>query len=91
MISIDKFAYTSGLKKVNPMEKFIFAMVTMIVCISLNNIIESIIILLLMAMITVFKGKIPLKTYIKLMLLPLAFLILGVLTIAINVVGTSKI
>ena len=90
MISIDKFAYISGLKKVNPMEKFIFAMVTMIVCISLNNIIDSIIILLLMATITVFKGKIPLKTYIKLMSLPLAFLILSVLTIAINVVGTSS-
>jgi len=90
MISIDKFAYISGLKKVNPMEKFIFAMVTMFVCIALNNIIDSIIILLLMAIITVFKGKIPLKTYIRLMSLPLAFLILSVLTIAINVVGTSS-
>jgi cobalt/nickel transport system permease protein len=90
MISIDKLAYISGLKKVNPMEKFIFAMVTMSVCILLNNIIDSTIILILMAMITVFKGKIPLKTYIKLMSLPLAFLIMGVLTIAINVVGTSE-
>jgi len=90
MISIDKFAYISGLKKVNPMEKFIFAMVTMFVCIALNNIIDSIIILLLMAIITVFKGKIPLKTYIRFMSLPLAFLILSVLTIAINVVGTSS-
>ncbi len=90
MISIDKFAYISELKKVNPMEKIIFAMVTMFVCIALNNIIDSIIILLLMTIITVVKGKISLKTYIKLMSLPLAFLILSVLTIAINVVGTSS-
>lgn len=90
MNSIDKFAYISGLKKVNPMEKFIFAMVTMIVCIALNNIIDSIIILLLMAMITVILGKMPLKTYIKLMSLPLVFLILGVITIAINVVANSE-
>lgn len=89
MISIDKFAYISGLKKVNPMEKFTFAMLTMIVCIALNNIIDSIIILLLMTIITVTLGKIPLKTYIKLMIIPLAFLIIGVITIAINVVGTS--
>lgn len=90
MISIDKLAYISELKKVNPMEKFIFAMVTMIICISLNNIADSIIILLLMSFITVFKGKLPLKDYIKLMSLPLTFLILGVLTIAINVVGNSN-
>jgi len=90
MISIDKLAYTSELKNVNPMEKFIFAMVTIIVCISLNNIAVSIIILLLMASITVFKGKLPLKNYIQLMSLPLAFLIMGVITIAVNVVSTNK-
>ncbi|MCB2294460.1 cobalt ECF transporter T component CbiQ [Clostridium algoriphilum] len=90
MISIDKLAYISKLKKVNPMEKFIFAMVTIIICISLNNMVDSIIILLLMSFITVFKGKLPLKDYIKLMSLPLAFLIMGVITIAITVVSTSK-
>lgn len=90
MISIDKLAYISELKKVNPMEKFIFAMFTMIICISLNNIADSIIILLLMAFITVFKGKLPLKIYIGLMSLPLAFLIMGILTIAISVAPSSK-
>jgi cobalt/nickel transport system permease protein len=90
MISIDKLAYISELKKVNPMEKFIFAMVTMTICISLNNIINSIIILLLMSAMTVIKGKIPFKNYIELMSLPLVFLIVGVLTIAINVIGSSK-
>jgi len=90
MISIDKLAYISGLKRVNPMEKFTFAMVTMIICIWLNNIIDSIVILLIMSTITIVKGKIPFKNYIKLMSLPLAFLIVGVLTIAINVVGRSN-
>ena len=50
MISIDKLAYISKLKNVNPMEKFIFSMATIIVCISLNNIVDSIIILLLMGL-----------------------------------------
>ena len=90
MFSIDKFAYISGLKNVNPLEKFIFAISTMVVCISLNNIIDSVIILLLMTIITVFKGKIPLKTYIKLMSIPLAFLVVGILTIAINVVENNN-
>ena len=90
MISIDKLAYTSKLKNVNPMEKFIFAIVTIIMCITLNNIAASIMILLLMSFITVFKGKLPLKNYIQLMSLPLVFLIMGIITIAINVVSTSK-
>lgn len=90
MISIDKLAYISQLKKVNPMEKFVFAMATMIICIVLNNIMDSIIILLLMSAITVFKAKIPFGIYFKLMLLPFAFLIVGVLTIAINVVVSSN-
>lgn len=83
MIPIDKLAYISRLKKVN-------AMVTMILCIVLNNIIDSIIILLLMSAITVFKGKIPLKSYIELMSLPLTFLLMSVLSIAINVVGSTN-
>ena len=61
MISIDKLAYISKLKNVNPMEKFIFSMLTIIVCISLNNIADSIIILLIMGFITVYKGKITIE------------------------------
>ena len=90
MISIDKLAYISGLKKVNPMEKFIFAFATIIICIVLNNMTDSIIILLLMSAITVFKGKIPFKNYIEFMSVPLVFLIFSVFTIAINVVGNGE-
>lgn len=91
MISIDKLAYISGLKNVNPMEKLIFAMATMILCICLNNKIDSIAILLLMSFITIFKGKISFRDYIKFMLLPLAFIVIGVLTIAINVVTNEEV
>ena len=90
MISIDKLAYISELKKINPMEKFIFAMVTMTICIVLNNIINSIIILLLMSFLTVIRGKIPFKIYIKLILLPIVFLMIGVFTIAVNVLGSNN-
>ncbi|MBK1812706.1 cobalt ECF transporter T component CbiQ [Clostridium sp. YIM B02505] len=89
MFSIDKLAYISQLRKVNPTEKFIFAIFTMFICIALNNTIVSITVLLLMSAITVFKGEIPFGTYIKLMSLPLAFLIVGIITIAINMVHSS--
>lgn len=90
MISIDKLAYTSKLRNANPMEKFIFSIITMILCIFLNNIIDSIVIILLMGAITVFKGKIPAKSYGELMLIPLVFLIIGIVTIAVNTIGNSK-
>lgn len=90
MISIDKLAYISKLKNVNPMEKFMFAMITLMVCIILNNIIDSIIILLIMTYIIVSIGKIPFKIYIKLMSLPLIFLLIGIITIAINVINNNN-
>ncbi|EKQ51331.1 MULTISPECIES: cobalt ECF transporter T component CbiQ [unclassified Clostridium] len=90
MISIDKLAYISKLKRVNPVEKFVFAIITLIICIALNNILDSIVILFLMTFIIVAMGKIPLKTYVQLMSLPLVFLIIGIITIAVNVVGNDN-
>ncbi|NMM62389.1 cobalt ECF transporter T component CbiQ [Clostridium sp. P21] len=90
MISIDKLAYISELRKANPMEKFIFSILTMILCISLNNIVYSILVILFMAAVTVFKGKIPAKSYGELILIPLVFLVIGIVTIAINTVGNSR-
>ncbi|MBU3143715.1 cobalt ECF transporter T component CbiQ [Clostridium sp. CF012] len=85
MISIDKLSYISRLRKVNPMEKFIFAILTMLLSIYLNNILTSVIVIILMGFITVYKGKIPLNSYLILMFIPLGFLIIGVITIAINI------
>ncbi|GFZ33004.1 cobalt ECF transporter T component CbiQ [Clostridium zeae] len=89
MFSIDKLAYISELRRVNSTEKFIFAIFTMFMCIALNSTYVSVIVLLLMSGITVFKGKIPFGTYVKLMSLPLSFLIVGIITIAINIVHSS--
>lgn len=85
MISIDKLSYISQLRKVNPMEKFLFAILTMLLSIYLNNILTSVIVIILMGFITVYKGKIPLIPYFVLMLIPFGFLIIGVITIAINI------
>ncbi len=90
MISIDKLAYVSGLREVNPMEKFLFSIITMIVCIALNSIVTSLIILLLMGSITIIKGKVSIKSYGELILIPLAFLVIGLLTVAISVVGPDS-
>lgn len=85
MISIDKLSYISQIRNINPMEKFLFAILTMLVSIYLNNILVSLIVIFLMGFITVYKGKIPFCSYFILMLIPLGFLMIGVITIAINI------
>ncbi len=84
MLNIDSYAYNSKLSNSNPMEKLLFSLSTMFLCIYSNSIYISIVILLLMSYIAIVKGGVPLSLYLKLLLVPTAFLITGVLTIAIN-------
>lgn len=84
MLNIDSYAYNSKLSNSNPTEKLLFSLSTMFLCIYSNSLYISIGILLLMSYIAVVKGGVPLSLYLKLLLVPTAFLITGVLTIAIN-------
>ena len=85
MINIDKYAYTSKLKDGDPMEKLAFALVTLCVCLWANSIIISLTVLLIMTWSTIYQGGIPGTFYFKLLLIPMGFLILGVLAIAIEI------
>lgn len=85
MIYIDKYAYISKLKYQDPMYKLIFCMLTLGVCLWANSIVVSIMVLLIMGWYTVCKGGIPFILFMKLLALPMSFLIIGVLTIGINV------
>jgi cobalt/nickel transport system permease protein len=89
MIDIDSYVYTSKLVNINPMEKFLFAILTMFSCIYCNSLYISMFLIMLMGFLTVKKGGIPFSFYMKLMILPFSFLILAVITIAINVVNGS--
>jgi cobalt/nickel transport system permease protein len=84
MIYIDKYAYTSNLKYQHPMEKFIFSLLTMGVCLWANSLIISVMVLLIMGGVTIRKGGIPFSFFVKLLLIPVAFLTMSVLTIMIN-------
>ena len=84
MFNIDKYAYASKLKKIDPMGKFLFSIITLGVCLWANNLIISIAVLFIMGYSTIKIGGTPIKVFLKLMLIPMAFLIIGVLTITIN-------
>ena len=85
MINIDKYAYMSKLKHSDPMKKLLFALLTLGVCLWANSIIVSLLVLLIMGWTTVYKGGIPLLLFLKLLLVPMSFLVIGVLTVGINV------
>ena len=91
MIYIDKYAYMSQLKHQDPMSKLVFCILTLGVCLWANSIIVSIIVLLIMGWYTVYKGGIPFTLFMKLILLPMSFLVIGVLTVGINVSDKQSI
>ncbi|MBP2072366.1 cobalt ECF transporter T component CbiQ [Thermoanaerobacterium butyriciformans] len=86
---IDNYSYTNRMYNVHPVEKLLFAFLTMILCF-VFDIYTNIAVIILMFMITVLKAKIPGKVYIKLMLIPFSFLMISVLTIIINVIGDKS-
>jgi len=85
MISIDKYAYMSKLKSKDPIQKIIFAILTLGVCLWANSPAISLAVLFIMGWVTVVKGGIPFLFFIKLMLVPMSFLVIGVLSVAFNV------
>ncbi len=89
MIAIDKWAYSSKIKDRDPMEKLSFALLTLSVCLWANSITVSIAVLLIMIWANVWQGGIPLAQVMKLLVIPLVFLLIGAATIAVEISGQS--
>lgn len=85
MSSIDKYAYLSKLNGVSPALKCFIAAVSVAVCLYTDHWLFSIVMLLFMSYMTVKRGGLDVRRYTKLLRIPLAFLIIGVLTIMINI------
>jgi len=85
VIDIDCYAYSNKLKTVHPAEKSLFAMFSMVVCLTAPTIVTPLIVLALMGGGIVFKAGIPVRVFGKLMLVPLSFLLISVITIAFSV------
>ncbi len=85
MISIDSVAYMSKLKKMEPRQKLAFALVTLGTCIWADYVIVSVAVIFIMGFTTVCRGGVPLRTFLRLFTVPMSFLLLSVITIAVNV------
>ena len=84
MIVIDKLCYNSNLRYVNTGEKFAFSLITLCFCIISRSIVMAAIVLLINGILTVGIGGIPFFRYLKLMVIPLVFLLLSTIALLIN-------
>jgi len=85
MISIDKYAYSSKLRYTDPMQKLVFAIMTLAVCIWAEQNIISVAVIFMMGGMTVWRGGIPLRFLLKLLLVPMSFLLVSIFAIAVNI------
>ncbi len=90
MITIDKLCYQSELRYVNAGEKFAFAVITLLICVISRSAACACVVVTATGILTVRKGGIPVFRYLKLMTVPLAFLLLSTLAIIINLSKTRQ-
>lgn len=84
VFSIDYYAYISAIREWNPMFKVFFALIVLIACIAMDSLYISLFILVTMGVLTVVRGRIPLHQYISTLTIPIVFVLVGSLTIALN-------
>lgn len=86
-MKIDYYAYRSGMRNWNAAFKVLVAVGTLCLVISLNQILISLFVVAVMGALTLLVGKIPCKVYVHYMLVPLTFMILSCLAIAVSFAG----
>lgn len=83
--SIDFYACSSKLNILNDTFKVVLAVIILLLCIILNDIYVSLFVILTMAIFTIYKGGISFFDYMWLFTIPLTFMILASLAIAIGI------
>ncbi|SFD33854.1 cobalt ECF transporter T component CbiQ [Clostridium uliginosum] len=82
--SIDFYAYASKIRHWNATFKVSLSVLTLILCIALDNPYVSVVVIIAMAYLTVVKGELSAHGYLSILAIPIAFILLGTFTIAID-------
>ncbi|MEA4925204.1 MAG: cobalt ECF transporter T component CbiQ [Syntrophomonadaceae bacterium] len=83
-VFIDLYAYNSKIRPWSPDFKVFFAVLTIILCLVLNNPYVSVAVIMAMAWLTMAKGKLPLHEYLSVLAIPTSFILLSALAIIID-------
>ncbi len=84
MIGIDQIAYCSPLKDMHPVEKMVLAISTLLLVISMDSYLLSVLVLSLMSYLLLVKARVEGRFFLKIMAIPMGFLLMGCLTVAIS-------
>ncbi len=84
MIQIDDYAYKSKILNKDPRGKLAFSLITLSICLLMNSPSVGILTIFIMGFATIKSSGISTKKYIKLLMIPLAFLIVGTITVIVN-------
>ncbi|MGB9792694.1 MAG: cobalt ECF transporter T component CbiQ [Thermacetogeniaceae bacterium] len=82
MLKIDQYAYINRLSGVHPLEKLVLSLATMLICLAVSSPAFSLVVIICMAGMVTVAARIPVRFFLKLMLAPVIFLVVGVLTVA---------
>ncbi len=85
MITIDRLSYNSRLRYVHTGEKAAFSMIPLVLCVVSRSVLLAVVVFFVMGILTVRKGGIPLFDYLKLLTVPLVFLIINGLILGISI------
>ncbi|MEG0014461.1 MAG: cobalt ECF transporter T component CbiQ [Cellulosilyticaceae bacterium] len=91
MKNIDKYAYYSQLRFINPQQKVLFVLITLGICLFADSILLFVVITLFMGYLTVCKGKTPLLLFCKLMCIPLTFLVLSIIAVIFQITKQEEL
>ena len=83
-LGIDAYAYASKLRTWNAGYKVLLATASLILCIAFNNIYVSVAVILMMGYLTVVIGGLEFDHYLSMMTIPIVFMVVGAITIAIG-------
>ncbi|MEM1483766.1 cobalt ECF transporter T component CbiQ [Oscillospiraceae bacterium PP1C4] len=90
MVTIDQHAYRSRLRGISPAAKAVFAIGSLLVCVSASSNTLSVAIFCIMAYFSICKSGVSAKTYLLLCGIPFWFVIIGSLTVGVHLSQTSE-
>lgn len=85
MLSIDQFSYVSKLRFKSPALKSFFAVSILLMTVAVHSSYFGIAVTVLMGVISIRAGGVPVKRYLRLLCVPLAFIILSIVAIVIQI------
>ncbi|TYQ12733.1 UNVERIFIED_CONTAM: cobalt/nickel transport system permease protein [Acetivibrio alkalicellulosi] len=91
MIGIDRCAYSSNISNIRAEIKFRYAVFPLLICLFYSSNILSILTITAMSLSSVFLGGFQLKTYLRQCLVPVTFLLWGVVAVIFGQVDSSDL